>query len=162
MHVCAVRGWLHEAVRTSCLHTNQRWCLLSALILVNTDVCVRKRSDRCMIEVLKCRHSQQLSSLWISQGSCVFCPDTARVTSLFIITLLCLLWMRTHLTQDLVLIVNSFEQIKTVVSPPSTSHCSENRRTNLVFFFPFVRQELTGAAWTFVTFSKTLLQKQIY
>lgn len=94
MHACAVRGWLHEAVCTSCLHTNQRWCLLSALILVNTDVCVRKRSDRCMIEVLKCRHSQQLSSLWISRGSCIFCPDNARVTSF------CNTPLMSHLTDD--------------------------------------------------------------
>lgn len=68
MHQC---GRLHETVRTGCLHTNQHWCLLSALILVNTDVYVRKRSDRCMIEVLKSRHSQRLSSsLLISQGRC--------------------------------------------------------------------------------------------
>lgn len=75
MHECAGWGWLHEAVHTSCLHTNQHWCLLSAFISVNTDVYVRKRSDRCMIEVLKCRHSQQPFLLWISQGCCVFHLD---------------------------------------------------------------------------------------
>lgn len=59
------------AVHISCVHTNQHWCLLSALILVNTDVYVKKWSDRCMIEVLKSRRSQWLSSsLLISQGGC--------------------------------------------------------------------------------------------
>lgn len=74
MQQSARPGWLHEAVRTSCLHTKQHWCLLSDLILVNTDVHMKKRSDRCMIEVLKSRRSQHLSSdlpgsLWLS--SCV-------------------------------------------------------------------------------------------
>lgn len=71
IHQRAKGGWLCEAVHTSCLHTNQHWCLLSALILVNTDVYLKKWSDRCMIEVLKSRHSQWLpSSLLISQGCC--------------------------------------------------------------------------------------------
>lgn len=62
---------LHEAVRTSCLHTDRLWCLLSALILVNTDVYVRNWSDRCMIEVLKSRHSLSDSPpLRWSQGCC--------------------------------------------------------------------------------------------
>lgn len=56
-------AWLHMIVHASCLHTNQQRCLLSALILVNTDVYVRKGSDRCMIELLKRRHSQRLASL---------------------------------------------------------------------------------------------------
>lgn len=71
MHHCVRTGRLHKAVHTGCLHTNQHWCLLSALILVNTDIYMKKWSDRCMIEVLKCRHCQQLSSSPpTSQGCC--------------------------------------------------------------------------------------------
>lgn len=66
----SVYSWLYEAVHTSCLHTNRHSCLLSALILVNTDVYVRKRSDSCMIEVLKRRHSATL----------LLCPDLLGLT----------------------------------------------------------------------------------
>lgn len=64
------RGWLQEIVLASCWHTNQHRCRLSALILVNTDVYMRKGSDRCMIEVLKSRHSQRLSSSPLISPSC--------------------------------------------------------------------------------------------
>lgn len=67
-------GWLHEIVLASCWHTNQHWCRLSALILVNTNVYVRKGSDRCMIEVLKSRHSQRLSSSPLISQSCCDSP----------------------------------------------------------------------------------------
>lgn len=83
MHQCARSGWLHEAVHTSCLHTNQHWCLLSALILVNTDVFVRKRSDRCMIEVLKSRHSSLFRSPRVAVILLMhFYPDIICISSL--------------------------------------------------------------------------------
>lgn len=67
-------GWLLEIVLASCWHTNQHRCRLSALILVNTNNYVRKGSDRCMIELLKSRHSQRLSSSLIISLSCCDFP----------------------------------------------------------------------------------------
>lgn len=155
-------------VHTSCLHTNQHWCLLSALILVNTDVYVRKRSDRCMIEVLKSRHSQRLfssphfpESLWFS--SCVSIL-TSYASALFhllphfcIFFLSCLINV-THLLQALVL------NVRQLITGRISCVFFNKRRPSLSRDPGRSCLILSGRHWfhmDFATFSKTLHYKRV-
>lgn len=165
------RGWLHETVLTSCLHTNQRWCLLSALILVNTDVYVRKQSDRCMIEVLKSRDSQQLSSALSSS------PTVAVILFRFSLLLLCasaLLYLLPCCLFYLILL-NWCNTSHTLVINGRRCHPTSSSHGWLSFLFfselqTFHRWKVdlldfchagTGFEWTLPPLSKTLRCEQV-